>query len=60
MAGMSMSSMPTLSASFFGLGPGEELRRDGKGVLERPGRDAVTGDHEKPGVIAGAGDGACE
>ncbi len=47
-----------LERQLVGLGPGEELRRDGKGVLDQARRHAVIGDDEKPGVFAGAGDGA--
>ena len=49
-----------LEREFVGFGPGEELRRDGEGVLNQMGRHAVIGDDEKPSVFAGAGDGARE
>ena len=49
-----------LERELVGLGPGEELRRDGEGVLDQAGRHTVIGDHQKPGVFAGAGDGPRE
>ena len=39
-----------------GLGPGKELRRSGKGVLDELPRDAVISDHEKAGIFEGARD----
>src|SRR5262249_22885964 len=42
------------------LRPGEELRRGSKGVLDQARRHTVIGDHEKPSVFAGEGDGARE
>jgi len=42
------------------FGPSEKLHRDRKGVLDQVRRHTVIGDHEKPDVFAGAGDGACE
>jgi hypothetical protein len=49
-----------LERELVGLGPGEELRRDGEGVLDQMGRHAVVGDDEKPGVLPNAGNGARE
>src|SRR4029077_20675767 len=47
-----------LEGELVGLGPGEELRRDGEGVLYQARRHTVLGDHEKSGVLACAGNGA--
>ena len=44
------SARPRLAT---GLGPGEELRRDSKGVLSQARRHAVTGDDEKRCVFEG-------
>ena len=49
-----------LEGELVGLGPGEELRCGGEGVLGQARRHAVIGDHEKPGVFASAGEGARE
>jgi hypothetical protein len=55
-----MLYLPILSATLVGRAPREELRRDGKSVFDQARRHAVIGDHEKPRVFAGAGDGARE
>jgi hypothetical protein len=47
-----------LQRELLGLGPGEERLGRGEGGLGQIRRDAMIGDDEKPGVLAGAGDGA--